>query len=423
VRRAAAGAVGKLGIKEAVGDLLKLAGDSDIEMRGNCLDSLRLLREPRVLKFAAPALNDAALEMKALACYAELGGPSDAKLIVDLAKRHPSNDVVATSIRALVAWRDRDATSDKETLDLYRGIAEIHGAGGILVHWDVSVPYNAGGRDGIVKAMGVPGKRTKFWHTQFSSGAEGRLALQPVGGDQKGRYLFTEIDAAAESPVEFLASSRNTLDVWLNGKSIHRRAMPGKFQIDSDRFAATLQPGLNRVLVDAGPADMPIDFHLRFRRKSSKAAHEKLTQAALSRTGNAERGRKVYFDKEKSQCMKCHQLAGQGERIGPELTGVGGRFSRIYLVESILEPSRTIAPSFGAWTISLKNGKQVNGIKLADDVKTLTIADNQGMKHVLAKADIDEQNPSAVSTMPEGLEIRLTEDEFVDLIGFLANQR
>jgi putative heme-binding domain-containing protein len=180
---------------------------------------------------------------------------------------------------------------------------------------------------------------------------------------------------------------------------------------------------MNRVLVDAGPADVAFDFHLRFRRKSSKAAHEKLTQAALSRTGNAERGRKVFFDKEKSQCMKCHQISNQGERIGPELTGVGGRFSRIYLVESILEPSRTIAPSFATIAVTLKNGKTVNGVKVSEDERTLTLADNQGQKHVLAKADIDEQNQVAVSTMPDGLEARMTEDEFVDLIAFLASQK
>ena len=139
--------------------------------------------------------------------------------------------------------------------------------------------------------------------------------------------------------------------------------------------------------------------------------------------GNAERGRKIFFDKNKSQCIQCHQIGNQGERIGPELTGVGSRFSRIYLLESILEPSRTIAPSFGTLTLMLKNGKTLNGVKVAETEKTLTLADNQGQKHLLAKADIDEQHPSPISSMPEGLEKRFTESEFVDLIAFLMSQR
>src|SRR5207253_167408 len=109
--------------------------------------------------------------------------------------------------------------------------------------------------------------------------------------------------------------------------------------------------------------------------------------------------------------------------IGPELTGVGSRFARIYLVESILEPSRTIAPSFGTLVVTLKNGKLLTGVKIAETEKMLTLADNQGQKHVLAKADIEAQQPSPVSTMPEGLEKRFTEDEFIDLIAFLASQK
>ena len=148
-----------------------------------------------------------------------------------------------------------------------------------------------------------------------------------------------------------------------------------------------------------------------------------MTQLVLSRAGNPEKGRKLFFDSEKSLCLKCHRLGDQGERIGPELTGVGSRFSRIYLAESILEPSRTIAPSFGTQVLTLKNGKVVTGVKVAETETTLTLGDNQGQKQLLAKADIDMQQVSAVSTMPEGLEKRFTEEEFVDLIAFLASQK
>ena len=60
----------------------------------------------------------------------------------------------------------------------------------------------------------------------------------------------------------------------------------------------------------------------------------------------AERGRKIFFDAEKSLCIKCHRVGDQGERIGPELTGIGARFGRVYLIESILEPSRAVVPGF-----------------------------------------------------------------------------
>ena len=88
--------------------------------------------------------------------------------------------------------------------------------------------------------------------------------------------------------------------------------------------------------------------------------------AALSRAGNPERGRQVFQNAEKSQCIKCHRLGDQGERVGPDLTGLGSRFSKVYIIESILEPSRAIAPSFGTFIVALKNGKTLNGVKIAE---------------------------------------------------------
>jgi hypothetical protein len=42
---------------------------------------------------------------------------------------------------------------------------------------------------------------------------------------------------------------------------------------------------------------------------------------------------------------------------------------------------------------------------------------------VLAKADIEDRQPSPLSTMPEGLEKRFSLDEFIDLVAFLVSQK
>jgi putative heme-binding domain-containing protein len=73
------------------------------------------------------------------------------------------------------------------------------------------------------------------------------------------------------------------------------------------------------------------------------------------------------LETEKSQCLKCHRIGGRGERIGPELTGVGGRFSRIFLIESILEPSCTIAPSFETVLVALEDGRVLAGVRTRRD--------------------------------------------------------
>jgi len=165
------------------------------------------------------------------------------------------------------------------------------------------------------------------------------------------------------------------------------------------------------------------EFHVRFRRKSSTAELERLVQAALARSGNAERGRKLFFDETKTQCSKCHRIGDQGERIGPELTGVGDRFARIHMVESILEPSRTVAPGYQTLAVVLRDGRLISGIKLADSEETLTLADNQGKQHLLARSEIEQQLAQPQSTMPDGLTKLLSVNEFVDLIAFLGSQK
>jgi hypothetical protein len=51
---------------------------------------------------------------------------------------------------------------------------------------------------------------------------------------------------------------------------------------------------------------------------------------------------------------------------------------------------------------------------------TITLTDNQGQKHIVMKDTIEDQAASSISTMPEGVEKRMTEEEFVNLVAFLA---
>jgi putative membrane-bound dehydrogenase-like protein len=426
VRRAAAGAAGELGARQTIEPLLKLATDADSAVRRASLDSLRRLREPRAVPLAVAALGDRQLEIKALECLGELGGPEQARAVTEWAKRNPSTEVQAGAVRVLTAWRDRKGLTTAERKELDRAVAEVHGGTGILVRWGVRGPLSAEVAPRIIERFASLRQEddTSDWRTRFASGTESRVMLASKDAAKDAVWLaFTEVIVPEPTAVEFRASSRGSLQVWLNGRSMHRRDQAQNFQIDSDRFAGTLAKGVNRLLVQVGPSRAAVEFHLRFRRKSTTAEHERLTQAALARAGNAQRGRKLFFDVEKSQCLKCHRLGEQGERIGPELTGVGGRFSPIYIVESILEPSRTIAPSFTTLMLVLKNGKTLTGVKVAETETTLTLADNQGQKHPVAKTDIDEQQPSPVSSMPEGFEKRFTQDEFVDLIAFLMSQK
>jgi len=168
---------------------------------------------------------------------------------------------------------------------------------------------------------------------------------------------------------EFRLSSSGTLDVWLNGKLVHHRAEPGRYATDSDRCEVDLESGLNRLVAQVGQAttEAPTELHARFRRKSATERHERLAQLALSNRGNPLSGQKIFSNAEKTGCIKCHHLGNEGGALGPDLTGVGRRFSKIHLIESILEPSRAVAPAFRNLSVRLKDGQELTGVRIAEN--------------------------------------------------------
>jgi putative heme-binding domain-containing protein len=426
VRRAAATAAGKLGATESAELLLKLATTDDPAVRRASFDSLRSLRESRAVTLAAAALSDHHVELQALQCLCELGGPEHAVAITDLAKRSPSAAILNHAVRALAKWKEQVKSPDQQT-KLDRAVAEIQGASGTLVRWFTIAPLPSPALPQLVADLSSPHPTgdAPAWSAALASAPEARVAL-PANESTKDdqRLAFTDVIVTEPTDVEFLGSSSGRLQVWLNGLSVFQRDEPRRFQLDSDRFSAKLASGDNRIVVAfTSPANAPAEFHLRFRRKSAAADHERLIRASLNRPGNAERGKKVLFEIEKSLCLKCHRFGDQGETTGPELTGIGSRFSRIHITESLLQPSRTVAPSFHTVSVLLKDGTTVSGVKVNETDSAITLADNQAQKHTLAKSEIDQQRSSPQSTMPDGLEKRLTENEFVDLIAFLANSK
>jgi putative membrane-bound dehydrogenase-like protein len=429
VRRAAATAAGKLAVKEAADPLLKLAREPDAGLRVASLDSLRRLKEPRAVPLAVAALDDRLTQLVALELLAELGGPDQAAAVGQVARRSPPADVLAAAVRALNTWRGDASVSVEKRRELNRTIAEVHGATGTLIRWSVSGALTGKETASIVRDFGPPGgtaplKSAPFtgWRSVLATGPEWRVSVGPGKGEPADAVWFALADVAVPeaTPAEFTLASAGAIEVWLNGKSLYRAEKPAGKSAPV-RFAGELAKGENRLLVQVGAAGPAAEFSLSFRRKSSTAAHEKLTQRALAEAGNVERGRKVFLDAEKSLCIKCHRVGEQGERIGPELTGIGARFGRVYLIESILEPNRTVVPGFATVRVELKDGRVLTGVKAAETETTLTLADNEAKKHELKKADILEQRPVGISTMPEGAEKRLTEQEFIDLVAYLVS--
>lgn len=139
--------------------------------------------------------------------------------------------------------------------------------------------------------------------------------------------------------------------------------------------------------------------------------------------GEAGAGERLFFHPKGPQCFVCHRVNGRGGAVGPDLSTIGNVLDRDRLVESIVDPSREIAPMFVLWKIRTKKGDVVDGRIFDEDPSPtgeIVLIDAQGKKTKIKNEDVDERQASKLSIMPETLPERLTRQEFRDLIEFLA---
>ena len=139
--------------------------------------------------------------------------------------------------------------------------------------------------------------------------------------------------------------------------------------------------------------------------------------------GNPEAGERVFFHPQGPRCAVCHRVNGRSGKIGPELSGAGEMGSR-RILESILTPSREIAPQFVNWSFSLRDGRTVTGLLVteAGDGKRV-YADSTGTLHSIHRDQIEETRPLSASVMPDGLADMMTDEELRDVVAFLLKCR
>jgi putative heme-binding domain-containing protein len=124
----------------------------------------------------------------------------------------------------------------------------------------------------------------------------------------------------------------------------------------------------------------------------------------------------------KKHCAACHQIGGTGNKVGPELDGIGLR-GRDRLLEDLLDPNRNVDANFRASIIVLESGRVFNGLVLREEGQTLVAVDDKGKPQRIPLNEIEERKQMKLSPMPANVSELLKEDEFYDLLGFLLAQQ
>ena len=147
-------------------------------------------------------------------------------------------------------------------------------------------------------------------------------------------------------------------------------------------------------------------------------------RAMVGIEGSPDAGRRVFFHANAARCFTCHTVDNRGGSVGPDLSHVGVAMTRQKLIESVLDPSREIAPLYVPVVLELRDGTTVTGVGLEDSgADSVQFRDATG-KLVKVKADqIVSRRAEKISLMPANLVDGLTVEEFRDLLAFLESRK
>lgn len=138
----------------------------------------------------------------------------------------------------------------------------------------------------------------------------------------------------------------------------------------------------------------------------------RLTKDALAKA-DVSAGRVVF----NNVCAACHTLYGQGNHIGPDLTG-SGRHDLSYLLDNVVDPSAMVAADFRMTVLTLKDGRVLSGNIAAKTQRTITLR-MVGQETTVERTEIASQQEFPMSLMPEGLLLTLNEQQQRDLVAYL----
>lgn len=137
---------------------------------------------------------------------------------------------------------------------------------------------------------------------------------------------------------------------------------------------------------------------------------------ALETLGDIAKGKLLFQQK----CSNCHQIAGVGHVVGPNLQSVANK-SPADLLIAILDPNREAQPNFATYVVETQDGKVLNGLLAADTSTSVTLRRAEAKEDVVLRSNIETIATSGKSLMPEGFEKDLPPNAVADLLAYLKS--
>ncbi len=266
--------------------------------------------------------------------------------------------------------------------------------------------------DAKLIAPGDPHRSTVFYRTaKFGSGRMPQLGSDLV--DERGVSLLREWVGKMGPTADLLLPSLGSV---AEAEHLARRCGD-----------PTTSPGERaKILADVtklkpGPVRDLFDGYLP-QTGERKLGSNPRPASILSRTGDADRGKAVYWSVNRMTCHTCHQIDGKGQQVGPDLSGIGKQRTRDHILESLLEPSKVVEPAYQSYTLRTADGQALTGLLVKRDATGVTLRDAQNKVVSVPAADVEKLSPARDSLMPAGLLADLIPQEAADLLAYLTSR-
>jgi putative heme-binding domain-containing protein len=145
---------------------------------------------------------------------------------------------------------------------------------------------------------------------------------------------------------------------------------------------------------------------------------EKLVAGYKSASPEVARGKEVFT----KNCANCHRIREEGNKVGPQLDGIGLRGIH-KILEDLVDPNLNVDPNFQMSLVVLTTGKVVTGLSRGTQDQELLLIDSLGKEIRILEEEIEEINKLEVSPMPANFVEVLPENDLYDLLAFLITQK
>jgi putative heme-binding domain-containing protein len=145
------------------------------------------------------------------------------------------------------------------------------------------------------------------------------------------------------------------------------------------------------------------------------AALKELLTSPAGREPDLPRGRAIFA----KTCRQCHTLYGDGEKVGPDITGTN-RSDLDYILLNVVDPNATVGKDYQAWSVMTDAGKLYVGLVVGEDDRVLSLRTETDTLQI-PKEEIEFRELTPVSMMPEGILDQLPEHDIRDLVAYLRS--